>query len=80
VAATALAFVTQTWAQSQLEPTQAAVILTMEPVFAGLTGFLAGEQMTLRLLLGAAMVLLAMYLVELGPRRSREAQVAHLEP
>ena len=80
VAATALAFVVQTWAQSQLEPTQAAVILTMEPVFAGLTGFLVGGEMTLRLLRGAAMVLVAMYLVELGPRRGREAQVAHLEP
>jgi drug/metabolite transporter (DMT)-like permease len=80
VAATALAFVIQTWAQAQLEPTQAAVILTLEPVFAGLTGFLVGEQLTTRLLLGAALVLVAMYLVELGPRRSREAKVAHLEP
>ncbi|MDQ1246548.1 MAG: family transporter [Actinomycetota bacterium] len=78
--ATSLAFVVQSWSQSQLAPTQAAVILTMEPVFAGMAGFLAGEQITSRMLLGGALVLTAMYLVELGPRRAREAQVSHLEP
>ena len=36
VLATALAFLVQTWAQSLLLPTQAAVIMTMEPVFAGI--------------------------------------------
>lgn len=79
-AATAVAFVVQTWAQSHLEPTRAAVILTLEPVFAGLAGFLTGEPITWRILLGGAMVLAAMYVVELGPRRGREARVAHLEP
>lgn len=78
--ATSLAFVVQSWSQSQLAPTQAAVILTMEPVFAGIAGFIAGEEITSRMLLGGALVLTAMYLVELGPRRAREAQVSHLEP
>jgi len=37
VFASAFAFTMQTWAQSILEPTRTAVILTMEPVFAALT-------------------------------------------
>lgn len=72
VFATAFAYVGQTWAQARLSPTRAAVIMTMEPVFAGLFGFLAGERLGLRTLVGGAVVLAAMYLVELGPRRSSD--------
>lgn len=64
----------QTWAQSRLAPTRAAVIMTMEPVFAG--GFavlLGGEVLTVRVLVGGAVVLAAMYLVELGPGQSGSA-------
>jgi drug/metabolite transporter (DMT)-like permease len=75
----ALALVVQTWAQAQLPPTRAAVIMTMEPVFAGLFAvLLGGESVTARLALGGALVLAAMYLVELGPRRGAEAAVPHL--
>lgn len=70
LAATALAFVVQTWAQAHLPPTRAAVIMTMEPVFAGITAVaLAGERLGPRTLAGAACVVAAMYLVELAPRR-----------
>ncbi|MCI0686646.1 MAG: DMT family transporter [Sporichthyaceae bacterium] len=80
VLATAAAFVIQTWAQSILSPTRAAVIMTMEPVFAGLFGvLLGGDELTVRILLGGALVLSAMYLVELGPRRSADAEVGRLE-
>jgi drug/metabolite transporter (DMT)-like permease len=68
-AATALAFVVQTWAQAHLAPTRAAVIMTMEPVFSGLFAVaLAGEVLGVRTLIGAVLVLLAMLLVEAGPR------------
>lgn len=80
LAATALSFVVQSWAQSHLPPTTAAVVLTLEPVFAGVAGFLVGEDITTRMIIGGALVLVAMYVVELGPRRAREAEVAHLEP
>ncbi len=80
LAATALAFVVQSWAQAQISPTKAAVVLTMEPVFAGVTGFLAGDDLTWRLVLGGMMVVSSMYLVEVGTRRGRDAEVAHLEP
>jgi drug/metabolite transporter (DMT)-like permease len=66
VPATAIAFVVQTWAQSLMSATRAAVVLTMEPVFAGIAAAIAGEALGWRIFLGGALVLAAMYLVELG--------------
>lgn len=61
VAASAVGFLVQTWAQSKLPPTRTAVVLTMEPVFAGVFGFLLlGETLSVRGWLGAAMILAAM--------------------
>lgn len=67
--ATAAGFFLQTWSQARMPATRAAVVLTMEPVFAGLTGVLAGETLAVRGWIGAALVLAAMYAVELRPRR-----------
>jgi drug/metabolite transporter (DMT)-like permease len=78
--ATSLAFVVQTWAQAHLDPTRAAVIMTMEPVFSGVFAvLLAGEVLGLRTVLGAVLVLAAMLLTELGPRRGAEGAVSRLE-
>lgn len=64
----ALALVLQTWAQGHLSATRAAVIMTMEPVFAAAFAvLLGGERLTSRMLVGGAFVLAAMYLVELSP-------------
>jgi drug/metabolite transporter (DMT)-like permease len=64
--ATSLAFFIQTWAQSILTPTHAAVILTLEPLFAGLFGVLIGhDPLTWRIVLGAVFMLTAMYIVQL---------------
>ena len=77
----ALALLVQTWAQAHLPATRAAVIMTMEPVFAaGFAVAAGGESLTVRMVLGGALVLGAMYLVELGPRRSADAEVAHVGP
>jgi drug/metabolite transporter (DMT)-like permease len=66
----ALALWAQTWAQAHLSPTRAAIVMSMEPVFAALFAvWLGGESLTARMLLGGALVLAAMYLVELRPRR-----------
>ncbi len=49
--ASALAFTVQTWTQSHLSATRAAVIMTSEPLWAGVVGVLvAGEPATARLL------------------------------
>jgi drug/metabolite transporter (DMT)-like permease len=73
----ALALVVQTWAQAHLAATRAAIIMTMEPVFAGLFAvLLGGERLGLRVVVGGGLVLAAMYLVELGPRRPADQDVA----
>jgi len=73
----ALALIVQTWAQAHLPATRAAIIMTMEPVWAALFAVLfGGELLGPRVLLGGGLVLAAMYLVELGPRRPGEQDVA----
>jgi drug/metabolite transporter (DMT)-like permease len=65
VLATAAAFLVQTWAQSLVSPTGAAVIMTMEPVFAGIFGvILGGNRITFQILAGALCVLTAMFIVQ----------------
>jgi drug/metabolite transporter (DMT)-like permease len=67
VLASAGAFLIQTRAQREVPPTQTAVILTLEPVFAGLFGFLlAGERLTGRGWLGAGCILAGMIVAQLG--------------
>jgi len=74
VFASAIAFSIQTWSQSHMDPTRAAVILSFEPVFAGIFGvWVAGDDFTWRVALGGALILGAMYLVELGPKHNDEA-------
>ena len=73
------ALVAQTWAQAHLPPTRTAIIMSMEPVFAALFAvLLGGEAATVRMLGGGAMVLTAMLIVELAPRRKVEAEVPHI--
>ena len=75
----ALAMLAQTWAQAHLAPARAAIIMSMEPVFAALFAvLLGGETATLRMLVGGLLVLAAMLLAELAPRRHIEAEVTHL--
>jgi drug/metabolite transporter (DMT)-like permease len=75
----AFALVVQTWAQAHMSATRAAIVMTMEPVFAAAfaVGW-GGEDLSARMVGGGALVLAAMYLAELGPRRGRDAEVPHL--
>jgi drug/metabolite transporter (DMT)-like permease len=73
------AMIGQTWAQAHLPPTRAAIIMSMEPVFAALFAvWFGGESATLRMVVGGLLVLSAMLLAELAPRRKVEAEVTHL--
>ena len=75
----ALALAGQTWAQAHLPPTRSAIIMSMEPVFAALFAIgLGGEHMTLRVAVGGLMVLTAMLVVEVLPRRRIETEVQHI--
>ncbi len=79
VFAGALAMLGQTWAQAHLAPTRTAIIMAMEPVFAAFFAvLLGGEHATLRMLVGGLLVLAAMLLIEMVPRRRVEAEVTHI--
>ena len=69
VFATALAFWVQTWAQARTSPTRAAVIFSLEPVFAWFTSWaIEGEVLTGRAVAGAFCILAGILLVELKPQ------------
>mgnify|MGYP006272606535 CR=1 FL=1 len=75
VFASAIAFFIQTWAQSHMDPTRAAVVLSFEPVFAGIFGVLvAGDHFTTRVMVGAVLIMAAIYLVELAPKKSEAVE------
>ena len=68
--ATALAFTIQTWAQRWTSATRAALIFATEPVFAWLTSYLlTGELLSHRAVVGAALILGGIVMVELKPFR-----------
>ena len=64
------AMLMQTWAQAHLTATRAAIVMTTEPVFAAAFAVAFGtDLLSWRMLVGGALVLTAMYVVELFPRR-----------
>jgi drug/metabolite transporter (DMT)-like permease len=66
--ATALAFTIQTWAQRWTSPTRTALIFATEPVFAWVTSYLiAGEVLSRRAEVGAALIVAGILTVELKP-------------
>jgi drug/metabolite transporter (DMT)-like permease len=72
VFATAVSFALYTWAQRHTTATRAAVLFSLEPVFAGLTAWLAaGEGWTARSLAGGGLVLAGILTVELKPGGAR---------
>jgi len=78
----ALALWAQTWAQAHLTATRAAIVMALEPVFAALFAVtLGGESLTRRMLVGGALVVAAMYLVELrSTPRDPDASAADEPP
>lgn len=68
------ALVVQTWAQSRIPATTAAVVMTTEPVFAAAFAIAFGDdRLTPRLLVGGALVLVATLATEVLPGRSTPA-------
>ncbi|CCH78741.1 conserved membrane hypothetical protein [Nostocoides japonicum T1-X7] len=71
----------QTWAQAHLTATRAAIVMTLEPVFAAFFAVLfGGESLTVRMLLGGGLVVAAMYLVELGGQHPPDASAQDEPP
>ena len=75
VFATAVAFSIQLWAQQYTTPGHAAILFTLEPVFAVITSYLMiGERLGRRALLGAMFVLAGIFVAEiLGPPAAPES-------
>src|SRR5947209_9073488 len=64
--ATAAAFTIQAWAQQFVSPTQTALILSLEPVFAWATSYvMLGERLGLRAGIGALLILVGVLISEL---------------
>jgi drug/metabolite transporter (DMT)-like permease len=76
VLATAAAFTIQSWAQQHMPASHAALIFTLEPVFAWLTSLLFfGERLGGRALLGAGFILGGIILAELRPTSRGRSQL-----
>ena len=75
VFATAVAFSIQLWAQRYTTPSHAAILFTLEPVFAVITSYiLIRERLAPRALLGAGFVLAGIFIAELlGPPMAPES-------
>jgi drug/metabolite transporter (DMT)-like permease len=75
VLATAVAFSIQLWAQQYTTPGHAAILFTLEPVFAVLTSYIfLGERLAGRAIFGAGFVLAGILIAELlGPAAAPES-------
>jgi drug/metabolite transporter (DMT)-like permease len=72
VACSAVALSLQVWGQRRLGPSRTALILILEPVFAGFAGYVNGERLGATRLVGAAVILAAILVAELGSRQAPE--------
>ena len=80
VFATALAFFIQTWAQSIMDASRVAIILTMEVVFAALTSVAVGQEvLSVQVIFGGLLMLAAMLLIE-WPRKDSTPEEVIYEP
>jgi drug/metabolite transporter (DMT)-like permease len=72
VFATAMAFLIQTWAQSIMDPSRVAIILTGEIVFAAAIAVAVGQEvLSLRTVIGGVLIVLAMLIVEWPGKKTK---------
>lgn len=80
--ATAVIQTVMNWAQRKVDPSQAAIIYSGEPVWAALIGRIAGERLPLLAILGGAFVVLGVITSEWRPKflkKKNKAQPSQLE-
>jgi len=68
LAASAVAFGCMVWAQQWIGPSRTALLLMLEPVFAGVAGYLVGDRLGALGIAGALLILAGILVAELGPR------------
>jgi drug/metabolite transporter (DMT)-like permease len=72
VFATAMAFLIQTWAQSIMDPSRVAIILTGEIVFAAAIAVAVGQEvLSERTVIGGVLIVVAMLIVEWPDKKSK---------
>lgn len=72
VFATAAAFLVQTWAQSIMDPSRVAIILTTEVIFAAAIAVAVGQEtLALRTVIGGGLMVVAMLIVEWPDRKTK---------
>jgi len=75
VAASAVAFGCMVWAQQWVGPSRTALLLLLEPVFAGIAGYFVGDRLGALGVAGALLILAGILVAEIGPRwRTRVAR------
>jgi drug/metabolite transporter (DMT)-like permease len=67
VAASAVAFGLEVWAQRRVSPSRTALLLMLEPVFAAVAGAIAGDHLGVVALSGAALILVGVLVAEMRP-------------
>ncbi|MDN0074454.1 DMT family transporter [Crenobacter sp. SG2303] len=70
---TAAIQVAMNWAQKTVPATRATIIFAMEPVWAGLVGWLAGETLTVLAISGAALIVASVLVSQLGVKDTATA-------
>jgi drug/metabolite transporter (DMT)-like permease len=68
VACSAIALSLQVWGQRHIAPSRTALILLLEPVFAGVAGYVNGERLGALRLTGAAVILAGIAVAEVASR------------
>jgi drug/metabolite transporter (DMT)-like permease len=77
VFATAMAFLVQTWAQSIMDPSRVAIILTTEVIFAAAIAVAVGQEtLALRTVFGGGLMVIAMLIVEWPDRKSKSSPLS----
>lgn len=76
----AVALSLQVWGQRRLAPSRTALILMLEPVFAGVAGYVNGERLNGVELTGAAMILAGIAVAELAAGARARRDRPELEP
>ncbi len=79
VLCSAVAFAVQTYAQQHIPPARTALILISEPAFGGLFGWIAGEALGVRGVIGALLILGGMIAAEVVGARATPEQHVVLE-
>ncbi len=76
-----IAYTLQVVAQKDAPPAHASIILSLETVFAAISGWiLLGEVLSFRTLIGCVLMLAGMLLVQLWPASIPDNELSHMEP